>query len=227
MVDFPAPKAQTEVYGARKTHLDLIYFRQKWVCPEFLGCLPPPLHRGRQWLPAQYCHQSSVARTTSQWLRPYVMEGHKAQRRIPGAGRRRPSSQGKQGQPRSCRGASGTLRTQGCGQLFLSAGVKGSCQVTTTEQSPLQTREPCRGGELPSRTQRTNNVAKSTGTGQILVTAGTGPGTKRAEAIRAISLEKEQTNLYQSRQAQSCLKVVQHTAYGVRVPSALCRQPAN
>ena len=46
---------------------------------------------------------------------------------------------------------------------------------------------------VPSRTRRINNVAKSTGTGQIPGTAGTRPGTERAQAIWAISLEKEQT----------------------------------
>ena len=47
MVGSPAPKAQTEVCGARKkqnkTKMDFIYFRHSGVCPEFSGFPPPPL----------------------------------------------------------------------------------------------------------------------------------------------------------------------------------------
>lgn len=191
--------------------------------------MPPPLNRGRQWLPAQFRHQFSVARTTPQWLGPHVTEGHKAQRRIPGVGRRCPSSQGKQGQPRSCHGASGTLFED----VGLWANIPKCWRERQLSGHDHGTKPTADTGAVPRRgTSLTYSENKQY---RKVNRHRADPSDSRYRAWHRASRsdtghffrKRANRNLYQSRQAQSCLKVVQRATRGDRVPSALCRQPAN
>lgn len=75
-------------------------------------------------------------------------------------------------------------------------------------------------GSVPARTLGINNITKSTGTRQTMATARTRPGTECATAIRAISFRKRaNSTLYQSRQEQSCLKVIQRATCKVSLPT--------
>lgn len=154
---FPPQRPKLRSGESRRNRLDLFISGTSESALSFRGArlLPSLLHLGRQRAPenSAICPRSPGQPT--QLLGPRMTEGHKApggsQRQVAGA-RARTENKVSRDSFRVCQ--EHCLRTWGCGQIVLSASMKGGCRGTTAEQSRLQTGQQERA---PSRRERSGS----------------------------------------------------------------------
>lgn len=179
------PKLRSE--GSRRNRLDVFISGTSGSALSFQGArlLPSLLHLGRQRVPENSAIRPRSPGQPTRLLGPRETEGHKA----PGGSQRQVAGTRACTENKVSRDSFGVcqehcLRTWGCGQIVLSASMKGGCRGTGTEQSRLRTGQQ---EKAPSRRERSGSQQADPHD------SGTRPRTERAEAIRAVSLAKEQT----------------------------------
>ena len=191
----------------------MTYFKQKRVRPDFRGtCFLLPL------LPARFCPWGSTAMTVIQTAAHDRIGrdgtgGREAQSRWSGpelAEETKSDPAGASGAPR------GDVDLEK--YLLVRAG-RGGGQVTAQNQGAVG--GGAGGGSAPARTRRTNDTAKSTGTGQITATARTRPGTQGGGDTGCFFKNRANRGLHQSRQEPGCLKVIHRTTRRVRLPCSI------